>query len=113
VSLDTIVAVAARGERPQLLDQYAVSAPVLLRLMMLLLGDHVREKLIADLETHYRTVEVGLPAAERQKRLAEIDRELAKLEAAEEAAIAAAEQGGLQIDRRPDAAVEAVLGLAE
>ena len=62
VSLDAIVAVAARGERPQLLDPHAMTAPVLLRLMLLLVGDQARETLIRHLEEHYRNVEVGLPA---------------------------------------------------
>jgi hypothetical protein len=53
----------------------------------------------------------GLPADERQLRMAEIDQELLRLESLEEEAIQAAEAGGLQIPRRPDAAVEAVLGL--
>jgi hypothetical protein len=105
---------ASGGERPQLIDPHAITAPALLRLILLLLGDQVRETLIRQLEAHYRSVvEVGLPTVERRERLAAIDRELGKLEAAEEAAIAAAEEGGLMIDRRGDAAVEAVLGITE
>jgi hypothetical protein len=45
--------------------------------------------------------------------LREIDRELARLEALEEEAIAAAAEGGLHIDRRGDANPASVLGLAE
>lgn len=94
-----------------MIDPHAITAPVLLRLMLLLVGDQARETLIRQLEAHYAGVEVGLPADARAVRLRAIDAELAKLEATEESAIAAAEDGGLAIDRRPDASVEAVLGI--
>ena len=112
VSTDSIISVASRGERPQLIDPHGITAPALLRLMLLLVGDQARETLIRQLETHYANIEIGLPADARAARLREIDRELAKLEAAEEAAIATAEEGGLLvIDRRPDASPAAILNL--
>src|SRR5512134_839591 len=61
ISLDGIIGVASRGERPQLIDPHAISAPVLLRMMLLLVGDQARETLVDELEAYYRGVEPGLP----------------------------------------------------
>lgn len=110
-SLEAIIGVASRGEQPALVDPHAMKTPTLLRVMLLTLGDQVRETFIRQLETHYAGIEVGLPADARAARLREIDAELGKLEQAEEAAIAAAEEGGLMIDRRPDVSPAVVLGL--
>lgn len=109
--LSALVGVAAHGAPPQLLDPYAVSPGAVLRLTMLLLGDQVRERLLAELDAFYATTAPGLPHDARAARLREIDRELAGLEQAEEVAIAAAEEGGLMIDRRPDVSPAVVLGL--
>lgn len=111
VSTEAIIGVASRGERPQLVDPHAITAPVLLRLMLLLVGDQARETLIRQIEAFYRTADVGLPRDERVTRLRELDRELGKLEQADEAAIAAAEEGGLHIDRRANASPAALLGV--
>ena len=52
----------------------------------------------------------AMPAAERVKRVAELERTLLELERKEEGLIAQAATGGLEILRRPDASVLAVLG---
>lgn len=45
--------------------RHAMKTPTLLRVMLLTLGDQVRETFIRQLETHYAGIEVGLPADAR------------------------------------------------
>jgi hypothetical protein len=53
----------------------------------------------------------AMPAAERKRRVAEIEAELLRLEVFEEALIARAAGDGLEVLRRPDASPAAVLGV--
>lgn len=83
-----------------------------LELLAPLLGPQLRAALIAELEARYAGSPPGLAADERQRRLAELDSEIARLETLEERAIQAASEGGMEVARRPDASPAALLGIA-
>ena len=111
ISLDHMIQAATTGRRPGIeLYQTATVGSVLAVLAPLLRGP-IAAGIEQALNEAYRDLTPGLPAADRQRRLAEIDGELLKLARLEEQAIEAAAEGGLAIDRRPDADPRAVLGV--
>lgn len=111
IGIESIVHAATSGQVPQIEIHQSATIGHILGLLVPLLRPQLEAALTAAVEGHYQTVPPGLSAAERARRLAELDQELLRLEALEEQAIEAAATGGLHVDRRPDAAVEAVLGI--
>ena len=113
IGLDPIIRAATAGQLPQIEIHQSATIGHILGLLVPLLRPQLEAALQSAAEAHYQAVPPGLPTAERKLRLAEIDQELIRLECLEEEAIASAEAAGLMIDRRPDASVEAVLGIAQ
>ena len=74
-------------------------------LLCALFPERVREALLAGVDVDADT----LPMRERPARLAELDRQVLKLEMAEEDAIEEAEAAGVHIERRPDVSPDAIL----
>lgn len=110
--IERIAAAAMQGQKPhvEILSPRATMADTL-ALLVPLLHAQLREAMISDLEARYAETPAGLPADERQRRLAELDGEITRLEALEEQAIQAAAAGGLEVVRRADASPAALLGL--
>lgn len=111
IGLEPIIQAATSGQVPQIEIHQSATIGHILGLLVPMLRPQLEAALKAAVEGHCQAVPPGLPAAERQQRLAELDQELLRLETLEEEAIEAAATGGLRVDRRPDAAVEAVLGI--
>ena len=74
--------------------------------------DLIAEKIVAAIEEAANDDE-ALSDAERAKRIAEANEAILDLERREEALICLAAAGGQRIERRPDADLRAVLGLAD
>ena len=100
IGLEPIIHAATSGQPPQIEIHQSATMGHILGLLVPLLRAPLEAALTAAVEQHCQAVPPGLPAAERVARLREIDAELGKLEAAEEEAIAAAEDGGLQIPQK-------------
>jgi adenosyl cobinamide kinase/adenosyl cobinamide phosphate guanylyltransferase len=95
--------VELHSPRSTLADTLALLAP--------LLHTQLRAAMIAELEQRYVETPAGLPTAERQRRLAELDAEIARLESLEEQAIVVAREAGMDVLRRPDVSPSVLLGL--
>lgn len=109
---ERITAAAMCGQAPNIeLHSPRSTLADTLALLSPLLHRHLREALISELEARYAESPPGLPAGERQRRLAELDSEIVRLEVLEEEAISVAAAGGLDVARRPDASPAALLGL--
>ena len=113
IGVEPIIQAATSGQVPQIEIHQSATIGHVLGLLVPMLRPQLEAALTAAVEGHYQTVPPGLPSAERARRLAELDQELLRLEVIEEQAIEAAATGGLHVDRRPDAAVEAVLGIGQ
>ena len=111
IGLEPIIQAATSGQVPQIEIHQSATIGHILGLLVPMLRPQLEAALKAAVEGHCQAVPPGLPAAERQQRLAELDQELLRLETLEEEAIEAAATAGLRVDRRPDGAVEAVLGI--
>jgi hypothetical protein len=110
--IERIAAAVMVGKAPHIeLHSPRATLADTLALLVPLLDTQLREAMISDLEVRYAAAPAGLPADERQRRLAELDGEIARLEALEDEAIQAAASGGLEVARRPDASPAALLGI--
>jgi hypothetical protein len=105
-----LVADAARGQ-PSRIDLHILHKNELVGLVATILATDVRRGLAGAVEEHYQTVEPGLAADDRARRLAEIDAELQRLEVEEEGLIVGLAEAGVHIERRPDASPAAILGV--
>ena len=111
--IERITSAAMQGQAPSIeLHSPRATLADVLELLAPLLGPQLRAALIAELEARYAGSPPGLAADERQRRLAELDSEIARLETLEERAIQAASEGGMEVARRPDASPAALLGIA-
>ena len=114
VHVDHLIAQAMAGTPPTTDELYrAASLGTVLALLAPLLRQQLHDGIETCLTERYAQVKAGLPAAARERRLAELDGEIATLERDEEESIQAAAEGGLAIDRRADASPAVVLGLPE
>ncbi len=110
--IEAIAAAVMVGQAPHIeLHSPRATLADTLTLLAPLLHRQLREAMISDLEARYAESPPGLSSAERQRRLAELDSEIARLEALEEEAIQAAATGGLEVTRRADASPAALLGI--
>lgn len=94
-------------------DWRADSASQFEAMLCSLLPERVEAVLLARIVEEVGDREPGLPSAERAQRLAEIDRELFRLETEEEQFIEQFEAEGQDVVRREDANPAAVLGLPQ
>jgi hypothetical protein len=76
-------------------------------------SDALAGRLEAEIRRHYASIALALSPTERAQRLAEVEARLLEAEGREEALVRAIEEGGLDVERRADAGVEAVLDVRE
>ncbi len=81
--------------------------------LLALFPDAIKAYLIAQYEKAIGKTKPGLPAAERRKRLAEIDAKIFELEVEEERLVEQLLADGVDVTRRPEADARAVLGLVD
>jgi len=78
-----------------------------------LFRDQVEARLIEAAREEVKRRGTPISAEDRAARLAEIDRKRHELEVAEEKLIADAERQGIEIPRRPDASIAAILAVVD
>ena len=99
IASDANLAHTLRSNFPETYDDGAGASA---RAAAFFMPDAVRERFIGLIDAHLKDHPPGLPAAERVGALKKLDRKIFDVEVAEERAIAALEDAGESLARRPD-----------
>lgn len=108
---DEIIGAIARDRTPIMEMCGSTTLRAVTELLTPLLRPQLRAALAELLRQYYGANPPGLPAAERQQRLAGIDQQLLEMETQEVELVRFAANAGFAIEYRPDTAPAAILGL--
>ncbi|QNT69277.1 hypothetical protein [Defluviicoccus vanus] len=108
---DAVMDAVAKGGTPMIELHGATTLGTVTALLVPLLRTHLRDALMAHLRQYYEAHPPGLPAAERQQRIAEIDQQLLEMETQEVELVRFAANAGIAIEYRPDTSPAAILGV--